>query len=104
MRTLRRRGSSARLIHLKLRQKGVADDVIAEALASLDGDGAEPEVAAAAALARCRRLGPFRRPEEREERRENDLAALARVGFSFDVARRVIEAASPEDLADDESP
>ncbi len=104
VRTLRRRGSSARLIHLKLRQKGVADEVIAEALASLAGDGTEPEMAAAAALARRRRLGPFRRPGEREERRDKDLAALARVGFSYAVARRVIEAPSPEDLADDGIP
>ena len=101
VRTMRRRGSSARLIHLKLRQKGVADEVIAEVLASLDGDRAEPEVAAAAALARRRRLGPFRPPGEREEKHEKDLAALARVGFSYDVARRVIEAPSPEDLGDD---
>jgi len=101
-RTMRRRGSSARLIHLKLRQKGVADEVIAEVLASIAGDVAEPEVAAAAAFARRRHLGPFRPPGDREEKREKDLAALARVGFSYDVARRVIEAPSPEDLADDE--
>ena len=61
-------------------------------------------MAAAAALARRRRLGPFRRPGEREERRDKDLAALARVGFSYAVARRVIEAPSPEDLADDGIP
>jgi len=102
VRTMRRRGSSARLIHLKLRQKGVADEVIAEVLASLAGDVAEPEVAAAAAFARRRRLGPFRCPGDREEKRKKDLAALARVGFSYDVARRVIEAPSPKDLEDDE--
>jgi hypothetical protein len=33
--------------------------------------------------------------------REKDLAALARAGFSYDVARRVIETPSPDDLADD---
>ena len=104
VRTMRQRGSSARLIHLKLRQKGVADEVIAEALASLAGDGTEPEVAAAKAFASRRRLGPFRLPGDREEKREKDLAALARVGFSYAVARRVIEASSPEDLGDDEVP
>jgi regulatory protein len=102
VRTMRRRGSSARLIRLKLRQKGVADDVVAGALADHAEDGTDPEAAAAAALARRRRLGPFRPPAEREEKREKDLAALARAGFSYDMARRVIEAPSPEDLADDE--
>ncbi|MDP6787487.1 MAG: RecX family transcriptional regulator [Rhodospirillales bacterium] len=104
VRTLRRRGASARLIHLKLRQKGVADDVIAGALADHGEHIADPEAAAAAALARRRHLGPFRPPAEREEKREKDLAALARAGFSYDMARRVIEAPSPEDLADDEGP
>ncbi len=102
VRTMRRRGSSARLIRLKLRQKGVADDVVAGALADHAEDGTDPEAAAAAALARRRRLGPFRPPAERQEKREKDLAALARAGFSYDMARRVIEAPSPEDLADDE--
>ena len=95
VRTMRRRGSSARLIRLKLRQKGVADDVVAGALADHAEDGTDPEAAAAAALAR-------RPPAERQEKREKDLAALARAGFSYDMARRVIEAPSPEDLADDE--
>jgi regulatory protein len=101
VRTMRRRGSSARLIRLKLRQKGVADDVVAGALAEHAEDMTDPEAAAAAALARRRRLGPFRPPAEREEKREKDLAALARAGFSYDMARRVIEAPSPEDLADE---
>lgn len=102
VRTLHRRGTSARLIRLKLRQKGVADAVIAEVLAGLADETTEPEVTAATALARRRRLGPFRPPGERAAMREKDLAAVARAGFSYDVARRVIEAPSPDDLVDDE--
>ncbi|MEK9755042.1 MAG: hypothetical protein VW338_17755, partial [Rhodospirillaceae bacterium] len=43
-------------------------------------------------------LGPFRAGAERPARRDKDLAALARAGFGYDVARRVVDAASPEAL------
>ena len=57
-------------------------------------------MAAAFKLARKRRLGPFREPDSdaRAERREKDLATLARAGFSFDVAQQVIDAPSVEEL------
>ena len=45
---------------------------------------------AAHALARRRKLGPYR-PGERSAYREKDLAALARAGFSFGIAREVID-------------
>ncbi|NIX75594.1 regulatory protein RecX [Microvirga terricola] len=85
--TLRRRGGSARAIQAKLSAKGVDRKTIA---AALDGeDGSEEE--AARAFARRRKLGPFR-PGERAPYRDKDLAALARAGFAFDVARRIVDA------------
>lgn len=114
-----RRGRSPRAIRAALRAKGLGDDDIAEALAALAEEAAEPELAAALTLARRRRLGPFRAPggrapagrapagrasagrasdglgeEERSRRRAKDLAALARAGFGYDVARTVIDASS----------
>jgi regulatory protein len=84
--SLRRRGGSRRAIQAKLSAKGVGRETIAAALESEPED----ELAAAHALARRRRLGPYR-PGERAPFREKDLAALARGGFSFGVARRVID-------------
>ncbi len=52
---------------------------------------------AAARYAR-RRLGSFRAAPEREEHRQRDLAALARAGFGYSVARRIIGAESPADF------
>ncbi len=49
-------------------------------------------MAAALAHARRRRLGPCRPPAARKSMREKDLASLARAGFAYDVARRVVEA------------
>ena len=50
------------------------------------------------AYARRRHLGPYRAPDARDGRRERDLASLARAGFGFDIARRVVDAPSVEDL------
>jgi len=99
-RSLHRRGTSARATRGKLAQKGLDPALIDQALAGLGEESAEPELKAALAFARRRRLGPYRQTAERAERRERDLAALGRQGFDLDLARRVIDT---QDLADLES-
>jgi regulatory protein len=89
--TLRRRGGSARAIQAKLSAKGVNRSTITAALEGEEGDEQE----AARAFARRRKLGPFR-PGERTPYRDKDLAAMARAGFRFDVARDVIDAEGDE--------
>jgi len=88
--SLRRSGESERSIRMKLAAKGVDADTITGAL-----DQDEPEnddLAAAIAYARRRRLGPYRRGDDREDRRDRDMAALARKGFGLDICRQVIDA------------
>ena len=95
--SLRRRGVSARAIRDKLAAKGVDNGTAAAALARADQDGGHPDSGdaadegAARALARRRRLGPFRPEAQRAEHRNRDLAALGRAGFSYETARRVID-------------
>ncbi len=96
--TLNWRGKPVRAITLALRAKGVTGDDIDEALLALEDHGGDPDMGAAARYARRRRLGPFRAAPERQEHRERDLAALARAGFGYDVARRVIGAETPGDF------
>ena len=74
---------------------------IDRALAGLAEEAAEPELAAALAYARRRRLGPYRGPDTRMDRREKDLAALGRKGFGYDLARRVIETDDLAELEDE---
>ncbi len=100
-RVLHRRGASARAVRAGLRSKGIESDDIARALAGLQEEAAEPELAAALAYARRRRLGPYLNPEARADRREKDLAALGRKGFSYDLARRVIECDDLAELEDE---
>jgi len=97
-RSLHRRGLSVRGIRARLRAKGVGAGDIEAALAALRDDAAEPDLAAAITYANRRRIGPYRKEGDREALRERDLAALARRGFDYDTARRVIDAASAEEL------
>lgn len=103
-RSLRRRGTSRSVITRTLRAKGVSADQTDAALTGLTaeaGDGEnerDGEFAAAARLAQRKRLGPFRPQSARAELRQRDMAALARAGFSYDVARQVIDTDESETL------
>jgi regulatory protein len=106
--SLARRGASRYSIAGKLAQKGVDGELVKKTIADLDEEGGASELAAACALLRRRRLGPYRTPGTRVEFREKDLASLARAGFRLDLARRVLRAKDVEALerlvrADEES-
>lgn len=90
--SLQRRGLSRRAIAARLAAKGLAEPDRTAALEQLAENRADPELEAAVAFARRRRLGPFAPPERRAARRERDLAALARQGFAYGLAARVIDA------------
>jgi regulatory protein len=87
-RGLRERGASTLRIRQKLRQRGVASETIDRVLERSASGGSE-DLRAAKAYARRRRLAQrydLRVPAERQKA----LAALARQGFSFDVAARAL--------------
>tara|TARA_R110001599_G_scaffold63065_3_gene175503 strand:+ start:5272 stop:5982 length:711 start_codon:yes stop_codon:yes gene_type:complete len=99
-RSLLRKGKAIRVIAADLNARGIASDLIDDTITDLKHEanqtayeevrGTDPNIAAAAAYARRRRLGPFRRPDQRDEKRDKDLAALARQGFGYDTATRII--------------
>lgn len=101
-RSLHRRGTSSRLTRQKLKMAGVDDDTLDEAMEGLDVEldvtPSQREQRAAAALARRRRLGPYRATEDRKDHRLRDLATMARAGFAYDVAKKVIDAKDPDSL------
>ncbi len=92
------RGTAIRGIQAKLREKRVADAAIEGAVAKLHEATASPDLVAAAAYVRRRRFGPYRGSEKRPEHFKRDLAALGRSGFSYEVARQVLEAESVDAL------
>lgn len=87
--SLRAAGRSTRAIAAKLRQKGIASGQVEQEVQRIREETSDEE--AARTLARKRRLGPFRPPEQRGEHRQKDLAKLAAAGFSYEVARRVLD-------------
>lgn len=78
--SLHRAGKSVRMVRIKLRQKGIEADVIAQ----VTPPDPDKELAAASTLVRKKKLG--RDPE----RRQKDLAVLMRGGFTYDVAKRAL--------------
>jgi len=96
--SLRRRGTSRRRIRQRLAAKGVGRGFVEDALETIEPEGETSELAAACVLVRRRRLGPYRAAGTRRDFRQKDLAALARAGFSLDVARQVLGARDPDAL------
>jgi regulatory protein len=92
-RRLTESGRSPARIRLALAQKGLDADAIATAMGTLAEEKGDPELVAAVTYARKRRLGPWRPPDKRAAHAAKDLAALARAGFGYGVARRIVEAA-----------
>lgn len=101
-RGLHNRGTPLAGIRFKLRQQGIGDDDIEAALATLEDEteSTNLDLDSAIRLARRRRLGPYRSDDAdvRKERREKDLSALARAGFSYDIAQKIIDSDSVEEL------
>jgi len=95
---LRRGGKSMRFILRKLSARGLAQELVARALADYDGaaDGVDAEMKAALAHAKKRHLGRFRIRGEREGDRQKDFASLARTGFSVNIIRKILALSSDE--------
>ncbi len=98
-RDLTARGFGAGRVKGALNAAGVSRDDIAAALTPDDDAPADP-YAPAIAFARRRRFGPFAREGTLADpaRRARELAAMARAGHDFTVAKRVL-AAADEDAA-----
>jgi regulatory protein len=98
--SLHRSGASRRKIEMSLKIKGVGGADITAAMEALDASNPDAEFTAACRHAQRRRLGPWRR-DDRAERRDRDLAAMARAGFGYRMASRVIDAVDAEALEDE---
>lgn len=103
-RGLHSRGTPLVGIRFKLKKQGVGDEDIEAALAHLEDENETRDLDwdAAVKLARRRRLGPYRtdNPDARKERREKDMGALARAGFGYDIAQRIVDTDTVEELED----
>jgi regulatory protein len=90
------RGEPLRRIAAGLAAKGIAAGERAAALESLRETTPDPDLAAACAFARRRRLGPYRRGSGDPAR---ELGAFARAGFARRQAEAVLACADPDAVA-----
>ena len=88
-RRLAQAGRSRRTVAAHLQARGVDPETIASVLP-------EDELAAAAITMRRRRIGAFRAAPVEAETRAKELAALARAGFSQEIADRALALDRPE--------
>jgi len=96
--SLNRRGKAVRAIRGWLRQRGVPAGIVDDAIKALSAEIGEPDLAAAIAYARRRRFGPYRKEKKPPESLNKELAAFARAGFSYALARRIVEASDIDEL------
>jgi len=104
-RSFNRRGSAIRQIRQRLRQKGFQADCIDRSVRSLEltvseDRGVNTDLYGALRYAKRRRFGPFSRGESDWKVRQKQMASLARRGFTYDVARTVIEMEADDERLD----
>lgn len=99
-RILARQGKSTNYIRNKLLQLEFTEDQAEDAMSELAGSTEERDLQAAARYVRKRKFGPYKPEDSRSERYQKEMASLARNGFSYDIARKILALESPEDVED----
>ena len=89
--SLRRQGKSKQAIIAKLKAKGLSGILVSDELEAHDSSNSEidSEFQAAIVFARKKKIGPFKINEKTSS--EKALSAMARAGFAYDTARRVLD-------------
>ncbi|MBR5154606.1 MAG: regulatory protein RecX [Alphaproteobacteria bacterium] len=83
-----RAGKSKRYIEQKLKLKGISENIVEKII--IESEYNEFDVAYN--FAKKKKIGPFRGSEEaRTQYYQKDLSALVRAGFSFDVAKDILD-------------
>jgi regulatory protein len=93
IRSLRLRGISTRAIEARMALKGVPADLVKRTLQDIDDlQDHDANLIAALKQARKKRIGPFLPPDKNAtDLQDKHLAALARAGFDFETAHRVLK-------------
>ncbi len=101
----RRLGRSQAAIRQRLRQHSLDDNTIRQAITEADGPFYDGDLQAAIRYAQRRRLGPFAiqsQPQherhDAQQRRQRDLGALARAGFSISISLQILNCNNPKEV------
>lgn len=96
--SLRRRGLSSMQVNMRLGQKGYDRDEIKTAIQAYDAEEFDSQdngdFHTALIFARKKRLGPYDSHQKRTP--EKSLAVMARAGYSYDIAKKILELSEDE--------
>ena len=96
VRSMRRQGSSQRLIYAKLREKGLSNDIIQFAINLVDEGDENAEMIAALRFIKKKNIGIYYKNKKIDDEineyslRDKWFGALSRKGFSLEIIRKVI--------------
>ena len=97
-RSLSRQGKSTRHIRQKLQSLGLKDKQADHALTELSEVEGYTDFLGAAKYVRKRRFGPYKDFDTREERRDKEMSALMRNGYSFDISNKILSLETVEEV------
>lgn len=102
--SLQRRGLSSRTIRQRMKEKGLDQEVIDKLFQERVSNDEHGDLKAALRLAQRRRIGPYRKKAYSEDVYKKEIAILARAGFDYQTAKRVLsfddDGSSEEVIAD----
>ncbi|WP_321392346.1 regulatory protein RecX [Emcibacter sp.] len=86
-----RSGNSRSKIIQKLLSKGISRSLVDKVLSELSTEMQDSELFAAVGYVRRRRFGAFAVKPCNEDKREKEMASMARAGFSYELSRQVLD-------------
>lgn len=89
-------GNSLPIMRNKLRAKGVPAHIINQVIEELMSNSPQVNLKSCIKYARKRRFGPYRIRDAKEDTDKKEQAAMARAGFSYDEAMRILKASRDE--------
>ena len=90
-------GKSLKYIQAKLHQAGLDIQALLDFEAASEKNLSEWERSAAETFVRKKKLGHYRSATEQKEKYAKDLAAMARAGFSLELAKENLKVSIPDD-------
>ena len=86
-----RRGYSLNKIRYSLIKKGIDEKYIKSSISKIKENEADPDFFSAIKVCKKRRVGPCREEGNRSLYYKKDISILARLGFSYETSKKVLE-------------
>tara|TARA_Y100000590_G_scaffold115510_1_gene131838 strand:+ start:1189 stop:1749 length:561 start_codon:yes stop_codon:yes gene_type:complete len=93
-----RRGYSLNKIRYNLIKKGIDEKYIQSSISKIKENESDPDFFSAIKICKKRRIGPSREANNRPLFYKKDISILARLGFSYEISKKVLDIPKEEFL------